>query len=51
MGINLNRQHLMSGFMLLSLAACGGGSGVDAQQVVNDVTANAGAIEASVLAS
>lgn len=48
MGINLNRQHLMSGFMLLSLAACGGGSGVDAQQVVNDVTANAGAIEASV---
>ncbi|WP_373079090.1 S8 family serine peptidase [Zhongshania sp.] len=48
MSINLNRQHVISGFMLLSLAACGGGSGVDAQQVVNDVTANARVIETSV---
>lgn len=48
MGINLNRNHLISGFMLLSLGACGGGSGVDVGEVVDNVTSTAGTIESSV---
>lgn len=48
MSINLKRQHLLSGFMLLSLAACGGGSGVDVQQVVDDVASKGEVIEASI---
>ncbi|MEX1668598.1 S8 family serine peptidase [Zhongshania guokunii] len=48
MAVNLNRRHLLSGFMLLSLAACGGGSGVDAEKVVNDAADNVSAIETSV---
>ncbi len=48
MGINLNRNHLISGFMLLSLGACGGGSGVDVGEVVDNVASTAGTIESSV---
>ncbi len=48
MGINLNRNHLISGFMLLSLGACGGGSGVDVGEVVDNVASTAGSIESSV---